>query len=249
LKRHEKPYPCTFPQCGKRFGSKNDWKRHENSQHFQRELWRCEKLAKGDPHRPCGRVSYTRESFKCHLEKEHQVLDTREAEKLLASCRIGRNCESRYWCGFCVRTIDFKNNGALAWTERFDHIEAHLNGRDKFKPVDIKEWKDVDHEVTATTTTTTATTMADVVVLDGKPKEVNFDRRKQRGTTSLQSSVNKSLKRRRVEEDNVSTPRPSRRARIGSADQVYRAWNCVSQGPYPPVSFVFVWHLLILLTV
>ncbi|RWA07760.1 hypothetical protein EKO27_g7355, partial [Xylaria grammica] len=39
-KRHEKPYGCTMPGCERRFGSKNDWKRHENTQHPMSETWR-----------------------------------------------------------------------------------------------------------------------------------------------------------------------------------------------------------------
>ncbi|KAL4951312.1 hypothetical protein BDW69DRAFT_170355 [Aspergillus filifer] len=33
-KRHERPYGCTFYQCEKAFGSKADWKCHEQSRHF-----------------------------------------------------------------------------------------------------------------------------------------------------------------------------------------------------------------------
>jgi hypothetical protein len=42
MKRHQKPYACTrVPGCDKRFGSKSDWKRHENDQHIQLQFWRC----------------------------------------------------------------------------------------------------------------------------------------------------------------------------------------------------------------
>ncbi|KAM3415704.1 hypothetical protein BST61_g9218 [Cercospora zeina] len=33
IKRHTRPYGCTFPLCNKIFGSRNDWKRHELTQH------------------------------------------------------------------------------------------------------------------------------------------------------------------------------------------------------------------------
>lgn len=32
--RHERPFGCTYETCTKKFGSKNDWKRHEHTQHF-----------------------------------------------------------------------------------------------------------------------------------------------------------------------------------------------------------------------
>ncbi|KAJ4178367.1 hypothetical protein NW767_014880, partial [Fusarium falciforme] len=37
LKRHAKPYSCTFLNCESHFGSKHDWKRHESRQHCQVE--------------------------------------------------------------------------------------------------------------------------------------------------------------------------------------------------------------------
>ncbi|RSL71167.1 hypothetical protein CEP54_001533 [Fusarium duplospermum] len=37
LKRHAKPWSCTFFNCQINFGSKNDWKRHERRQHCQVE--------------------------------------------------------------------------------------------------------------------------------------------------------------------------------------------------------------------
>ncbi|KAF2212455.1 hypothetical protein CERZMDRAFT_106186 [Cercospora zeae-maydis SCOH1-5] len=33
IKRHTRPYGCTFSLCNKTFGSRNDWKRHELTQH------------------------------------------------------------------------------------------------------------------------------------------------------------------------------------------------------------------------
>ncbi|KAK0728598.1 hypothetical protein B0T26DRAFT_178543 [Lasiosphaeria miniovina] len=143
-KRHIKPYACTFPRCGKSFGSKNDWKRHENSQHFQLEVWRCDMKSNNEE---CGRVCHRRETLKLHLEKDHEITDQKNIEEKWNSCRIGRNCETRFWCGFCEKTIEFKNNGAFAWTERFDHIDDHYSGRAEPK-MDISKWKDVDADIT-----------------------------------------------------------------------------------------------------
>ncbi|KAK3370219.1 hypothetical protein B0H63DRAFT_454419 [Podospora didyma] len=143
LKRHEKPYACTFPQCNKSFGSKNDWKRHENSQHFQLEVWRCDVKSMDSPITVCGRVLHRRETFRMHLEKDHCIRDVRKIEEKWTTCRVGRNSESRFWCGFCQRTIEFKENGGLAWTERFDHISDHFNGKFHAK-VDISQWKSID---------------------------------------------------------------------------------------------------------
>ncbi|KAK3309055.1 uncharacterized protein B0T15DRAFT_392374 [Chaetomium strumarium] len=147
-KRHEKPYACTFANCDKKFGSKNDWKRHENSQHFQLEIWRCAEQVT-DPaggeqqEQECGKVCHRAESLKAHLERDHGIRDQALLDRKLADCRMGRNFESRFWCGFCQTTIEPSGKGGPAHSERFDHIDDHFNGRGMPK-ADIKDWKYVD---------------------------------------------------------------------------------------------------------
>ncbi|KAK4033427.1 hypothetical protein C8A01DRAFT_40122 [Parachaetomium inaequale] len=144
LKRHAKPYACTFAKCDKKFGSKNDWKRHENSQHFQLEIWRCAEKTADRPDQPeCGKVCHRRESLKSHLEKDHGIHGHAVLDKKLADCRMGRNFELRFWCGFCQKTIEPTGKGGPAHSERFDHIDDHFNGRGVPK-ADIKDWKHVD---------------------------------------------------------------------------------------------------------
>ncbi|KAI0445330.1 hypothetical protein F4803DRAFT_548277 [Xylaria telfairii] len=135
-KRHEKPYGCTMPDCDKKFGSKNDWKRHENTQHFMLEMWRCDE---GN----CEKVCYRREVFRSHLEKDHQLTDQNILEARLERCRVGRNCEARFWCGFCQEIVEIKQKGVQAWAERFDHIDEHFTGRNGAQKV-ITEWKNFD---------------------------------------------------------------------------------------------------------
>jgi hypothetical protein len=75
LKRHKRPYGCTFQNCNKCFGSKSDWKRHENSQHFQMPTWRCavpvsSKSSSPDPNEP---------------DANHQHKDASEAARAAAT--------------------------------------------------------------------------------------------------------------------------------------------------------------------
>lgn len=145
MKRHVKPYACTFAKCNKKFGSKNDWKRHENSQHFQLEIWRCAEKTADRPDQPeCGKVCHRRESLKSHLEKDHGVYDQDMLDKKLGDCRLGRNFESRFWCGFCQKTIEPTGKGGPAHSERFDHIDDHFNGKRGFPKADIINWKHID---------------------------------------------------------------------------------------------------------
>ncbi|KAI3326213.1 hypothetical protein HD806DRAFT_552516 [Xylariaceae sp. AK1471] len=143
-KRHEKPYGCTMPECDKRFGSKNDWKRHENTQHFMLEMWRCDERKDGNVPEACEKVSYRREIFRNHLEKDHHIADQNILEAKLEKCRVGRNCEARFWCGFCQKIVEIKQKGVQAWAERFDHIDEHFSGRNNRAQKEISEWKNFD---------------------------------------------------------------------------------------------------------
>lgn len=159
MKRHERPYGCTFSTCNKTFGSKNDWKRHENSQHFHLETWRCNlslnpessstseppSSSTPDPETPlCTKVCYRRQTFQDHLTKSHGITSQEVLKEKTDKCRIGRNCQSRFWCGFCDATVELKKQGLEAWTERFDHIDDHFMGRHGFKKQNILDWTPLD---------------------------------------------------------------------------------------------------------
>src|ERR1700710_1919549 len=137
MKRHSRPYGCTFPACNnKTFGSKNDWKRHENSQHFHLESWRC------DEQKPeggvCAKVCYRKQTFTDHLQKDHSISNGDDLVAKAQSCHIGRNSQARFWCGFCVKLIDLKKKSVEAWAERFDHIDDHFMGRHGQKAQSIR---------------------------------------------------------------------------------------------------------------
>jgi len=143
MKSHELPYGCTFLTCNKTFDSKNDWKRHENSQHFHLETWRCDKerLEGG----ACAKVCYRKESFQDHLVKVHEI-DLDKINTIVENCRIGRNCQARFWCGFCRKLVELKRKGVDAWTERFDHIDDHFMGRHGQPKQKIQEWVPMDSD-------------------------------------------------------------------------------------------------------
>ncbi|PGH18480.1 hypothetical protein AJ80_04450 [Polytolypa hystricis UAMH7299] len=131
LKRHDRPYGCTVTNCDKRFGSKNDWKRHENSQHFQLQSWCCEEPevdlsgnpSLQHPDRPCARLFYRRELFGTHLRRDHGITNGSKIKQALRKNRIGRNGQFQFWCGFCRKLISLTKQGIDAWDERFDHID------------------------------------------------------------------------------------------------------------------------------
>lgn len=65
-------------------------------------------------------------------------------EEKLENCRIGRNCQARFWCGFCSQIIGLESKGLDAWTERFDHIDDHFMGNHGLKKQCILDWISVD---------------------------------------------------------------------------------------------------------
>jgi hypothetical protein len=80
------------------------------------------------------------------LSEEHQISDTAPVNEKLENCRIGRNCQARFWCGFCTKLVELKKKGLEAWTERFDHIDDHFMGRHNWPRQGIQDWIPVDSD-------------------------------------------------------------------------------------------------------
>ena len=127
LKRHEKPYGCTYPGCIKGFGSKNDWKRHEETQHSPEEMWICQQRSGCEPKRSCGEAFNKKELFRQHLRQQHGITDMGRIKDMSKESRIGGAGQSHIWCGFCTKTIELDKSGFEGRNERFDHIERHFN--------------------------------------------------------------------------------------------------------------------------
>ncbi|CEL08274.1 hypothetical protein ASPCAL11425 [Aspergillus calidoustus] len=121
LKRHERPYGCTFYSCDKKLGSKEDWKRHELSQHYGIQSWQCTLPDPAQDGVPCARMFNRQEAYAQHLKKEHQVDDD---EKVQASdCKHRLDWNGKFWCGFCRDIIHVRGEGLVALNQRFNHID------------------------------------------------------------------------------------------------------------------------------
>lgn len=144
LRRHNKPYACTFPNCSRDFGSKSDWRRHENTQHFQFVVWKCD-VQTGDG--VCPKACYGRDVFERHIHEEHGISKHKDQEAAQQRCRVDRSSSDKFWCGFCgdVVAVEAQENNE-AWGERYDHIGNHFTGCNGFAKADKGEWKfgDVD---------------------------------------------------------------------------------------------------------
>lgn len=144
MKRHTRPYGCTFSKCQKSFGSKNDWKRHETSQHYQQETWRCDEKINGAT---CTKVYFSADIARAHLTKMHKVTDPEAVERKIEARRINANNQSRFWCGFCREIRELTHKGVDGWTERFNHIDNHFMGKGGLMKQSITEWKTADSDV------------------------------------------------------------------------------------------------------
>ena len=147
MKRHDKPYGCTFPTCEKSFGSKNDWKRHENSQHQhpEQDQWRC---SINNSH-VCAKVFLEIQGFKQHLLSHHQFSHKDELNSTVESCCLGAKNSIRFWCGFCRKLVDLKSKDENAESERFNHIDDHFMGRGSSPAKRMKDWLPLDANTSA----------------------------------------------------------------------------------------------------
>ena len=148
LKRHHRPYGCTFSKCDERFGSKYDWKRHENSQHFQPECWKCclcsnstARNGRGPTSSYPAQLFYRRNLYVAHLQGVHSASSDTVREHVHKQ-RLGRNCQTTFWCGFCGKIIALLKKGLDGADERFNHIDEHFK-----KGLDISKWVDMDGSV------------------------------------------------------------------------------------------------------
>lgn len=151
MKRHEKPYVCTFKGCvNRRFGSKNDWKRHESSQHDtaeqQRQSWVCR-----DP-RCASKVHLfpSALAYREHLFATHKVRDEATIHAKLVEGVFGGRQDRYFWCGFCAKVMDggsSSDSSSGPWNARCDHIDFHFSGKDMYAAAKFKDWKYLEDQV------------------------------------------------------------------------------------------------------
>ncbi|KAB5554699.1 hypothetical protein GE09DRAFT_1122087 [Coniochaeta sp. 2T2.1] len=199
LKRHQKPYGCT--RCSLTFGSKDDWKRHENGQHLQHEVWKCdERLPRTGT---CGRICNRKETFKRHLATHHTIKDNVRLDHKLDKCRVSQQGEPQIWCGFCeaIVTLDLVG-GRDALNARYDHIGDHYEGGKGLVKKRPGEWLEDDAEAA-----------------DGELRDSSASRGRGGRTTQLQS------RKRSRQGTIIPDPTPGKRARP-SPPRDHMMWTC-----------------------
>ncbi|KAK5117683.1 hypothetical protein LTR62_005106 [Meristemomyces frigidus] len=159
-KRHSRPYPCTFPHCNKRFGSRNDWKRHESSQHEdeapEAEMWVCD-FPNGtsiNGSQSCGEVAHNEEVMLEHLRTTHLPrAPPQELTSHLPRLHIPANANTdtpghstgngpaKFWCGYCRSFIALARHGNGTDMFRGDTGVAVSRSRHMGDHFDKGEWR------------------------------------------------------------------------------------------------------------
>lgn len=108
-------------------------------------MWKCDEVVKGG--RICPKACHRREVFERHLEVDHKIVEQEERDARQERCRVDRNSNTKFWCGFCeeVKEVD-PRSGTGAWSERYDHIGNHFTGGSSFEKRDIKDWISPDSD-------------------------------------------------------------------------------------------------------
>lgn len=126
-----RPYACTS-RCGKKFGKKAGWKRHEEMNHPPK-AWLCHFPGCQDERK---RVYFRRDKFGKHLRKTHRALNV--TKTVIDSCCVPIRSNFSKYCLFYHCDKQFKT-----WKKRIDHVGDHLKN-DRW---DVSQWRWADDEI------------------------------------------------------------------------------------------------------
>ena len=134
-----RPFPCPLAAygCDASFGSKNEWKRHVNTQHLRLSFWRCDQC----PVEPRPNDFNRKDLFTQHVRRMHLPNGRRQTtsnarsaardgnadEQVLQEAakrcyRIERSPPEQSCCIFCEK--QFQGRGS--WDERMEHVGGHF---------------------------------------------------------------------------------------------------------------------------
>lgn len=126
-KKHAMRYGCTFDGCGKQWGTKFQWRRHELKKHIQRLQYRCQRFGK-ESRSTCSFQTRDAHAFSSHVEQKHPQLNGADLNEYLAQCKLDAQWQTAFWCGFCHETVSNRHveSGEDKARARYAHIEEHI---------------------------------------------------------------------------------------------------------------------------
>lgn len=157
-----KNFPCVFATygCAADFGSKNEWKRHVNTQHMRLGFWRCDQCPQmdrkpNDFNRKDLFVQHLRrmhpieaaiqsEIVKPAKRKMHDDVEEQTLAEAVPRCFVKlRTPPVSSSCVFCDATFE----GFGKWEERMEHVGRHMEAMKKGRedPLPLSAWR-IDEE-------------------------------------------------------------------------------------------------------
>jgi hypothetical protein len=129
MKRHTRPYRCTFPNCDSRHGSRSDWKRHEESQHTIQESWKC--TINSSNGSSCFADFPSELELQRHLIVSHGMSAIQVGPEFCEPMHLSDNVTGRFWCRFCRKIVTAGPKSSGGWREmRLQHIGDHFDKQD-----------------------------------------------------------------------------------------------------------------------
>lgn len=151
------PCPLAIYGCPSSFASKNEWKRHVNTQHMRLGFWRCDQCI--TPHNEWKPNDFNRKDlFTQHVRRMHLAVrhtpathskkpskhpkdkaDDEALKEAAARCYVHlRSPPEKCRCLFC----DEQFFGKGAWDKRMEHIGGHMESfkRDRSTPTRPQDW-------------------------------------------------------------------------------------------------------------
>jgi len=129
MKRHTRPYVCTFPSCTSRHGSRSDWRRHEESQHPIEESWLCTTRSPNGAR--CLNNFSSEHALQHHLVVTHRMPALQITLELCEDMHLGSNSADRFWCGFCKDIVSQEPRIGRTFKERrMLHMGDHYDKDD-----------------------------------------------------------------------------------------------------------------------
>lgn len=154
------PCPLAIYGCPSSFGSKNEWKRHVNTQHLRLSFWRCDQCVQPTPNDFNRKDLFTQHIRRMHLPNGRRqttsnarsaVSDGSADEQVVQDAakrcyRIERSPPEQSSCIFCEK--QFQGRGS--WDERMEHVGGHFETAKKqndASKIDRDNWRvDIEAE-------------------------------------------------------------------------------------------------------
>lgn len=158
-------FPCALANygCEATFGSKNEWKRHVNTQHMRLGYWRCDqcednKRKPNDFNRKDLYIQHVRRMHPVHVTPASKKTAAKQCAKPVrgtaedqALNALAERCfqqdrlpPDHSGCHFCDATFDCAGDPSPSlWDRRLEHVAQHMESakKDEAGPADPSSWR------------------------------------------------------------------------------------------------------------